>query len=229
MRIELDRQRKSRGDVEQALARSGTPMPCRRERRVEKSFVGVCDAPPVVGIRVAPDEMLDRRKQPAGAVRGLADGNAQHAKQRFVSERVARHSLLGLQPAAKAVPRRAHVAEQALPRAVGAAFEFLEPLAHTSGRPRCITGHPCDGIPVVVVRIKQDLCVVRRAPAERTGARIKDPLDVLAVEAALRVAPLLIVVGIVAHEVIPGDRPVLGRARVERGDVVVLGQAVPVA
>ena len=45
----------------------------------------------------------------------------------------------------------------------------------------------------------------------------------------LKGAPLLRVVAVVAHEVVPRDRAVLGRARVERRHVVVFRQAVVVA
>ncbi len=60
---------------------------------------------------------------------------------------------------------------------------------------------------------------MRGAAAERAGPRVQDPL-----RAALAVAPLLRVVGIVADEKIPAHRRVFGGKRVKRRHLVIFGQ-----
>ena len=112
--------------------------------------------------------------------------------------------------------------------AVVAVLETLEVPAHLLGAPRPIARDVGNRVPVLVVRVNEDQRVVRRAPAERAGARVEDAIHAGAVPrlAVFRIAPLLHVVGVVPDEEVPAHRLVLGREGVERRDVVVVGQRV---
>jgi hypothetical protein len=80
-----------------------------------------------------------------------------------------------------------------------------------------------DVVPIRVMRIDHDHRVVRRASAERAGARV--PHAVFRLD-ELVVLFLLRVVRIVADEEVPFHRLVFGRHRVKGGDFVVFRQAV---
>ena len=83
-------------------------------------------------------------------------------------------------------------------------------------------------VPVGLVRIDQDHRIVGGAAAERAGTRIKHAIDSPAVQfaAVFRVSTLGPVVVVVPDEEVPAHRLVLRGERMERGDVVVIGQPV---
>ncbi len=118
--------------------------------------------------------------------------------------------------------------EEPLQRPVSAALEALEVAMHALGRPGGIAGQRRDRIPVRLVRIDQDHRIVRGAAAERAGARVEDAIDGAAVQrvAIFGVGSLGLVVVVVAHEKIPAHRLVLRGERMERRDIVVVGQPV---
>ena len=111
---------------------------------------------------------------------------------------------------------------------MAAVLEALEVRAHVLGAPRRIAGEIRELVPVRVVRVDEDHRVVRGAAAERAGARVQHAVDALAVVrvAVLRVAPLLLVVVVVADEEVPAQRVVLGRERMKGRDVVVVGSVL---
>jgi hypothetical protein len=105
-------------------------------------------------------------------------------------------------------------------RIVPAVFDPLKVAPHRLGAPRGVAGEIGDVVPVLVAGRDQDQRVVGRAAAERPRARI--PHAILGGD-EVRIAPLLRIVGIVPDEKIPAHGRVLGRERMEGGDVVVGG------
>src|ERR1035438_3159925 len=122
----------------------------------------------------------------------------------------------------------ADLRQPAMHRTVVAVFQALKVAAHFLGTPTGIAGEPGDIVPILVVRIDQNHRVVRRASAERAGARIEHTIHRFAVPrfVILGIALLQAPVGEVANEEIPLDGFVLRRESVKGGNVVIFRQAV---
>src|SRR5437870_10097498 len=96
--------------------------------------------------------------------------------------------------------------EPAIRWSISAVFHALEIAAHVLGPPRGITGQFCDRVPVIIMRIDQDHRIMRSAAAQAPGARIENSA---ALGPKLRVAFLLLLVGVMSDEEVPFDRRVL--------------------
>ena len=94
--------------------------------------------------------------------------------------------------------------------------------------PGRVAGVSRDRVPVGVRRSDQDQRIMRGAAAQAGGARDRAPRPPAAPpsRAIRRIAFALRQVGVVVHEEMPGDGLVFRRERVERRNVVVVGQAV---
>ena len=109
-----------------------------------------------------------------------------------------------------------------------AVLDSLEVGTHVIRAPGRIAGDVGDLIPVGVVRVDEDHRVVRRAPAERAGARVQDAVHLALVERGAELLVLLLarIVLVMPDEEIPSQRFVLCRERVKGGNVVILGQRI---
>src|SRR5262249_49799073 len=99
--------------------------------------------------------------------------------------------------------------EKTLAGPVTTVLEAFEVLTHPIGPPRRIAGDIGELVPIVVVRIREDQRVVRRAATEGSRARIPDALDWLVVVRGLdvlRILLLLVRIRVVAYEEIPSQR-----------------------
>ena len=217
-------------DVQQPLARSHTRMVVRGHRRVAETDRAFRDHAPVVGILLAFDSraIAERSRRPRSQ---RVFGRLQNrSPQIAVLERRQRNCAFGRQPPAPAVAAgiSPELAEHPFPPPVPAVLDSLEVGAHVIRAPGRIAGDVGDLIPVGVMRVDEDHRVVRRAPAERAGARVQDTVHLALVErgAELLVLVLAGIVLVVPDEEIPSQRFVLGRERVKRGNVVVFGQGV---
>ena len=116
------------------------------------------------------------------------------------------------QPAAVPVP--AAVPEEPLPPVhVRVPLKPLEVPAHGVAAPGRVAELVGDRIPVRSRPGDRDHRVVGRAAPERPGPRVP---DAAAIGDELGVAPPALVIGVVAHEVVPAERLVLGGLAVER-------------
>ena len=186
-----------------------------RQRHEPQAAQAAAGDPPVV--RVEPGAqvavvVLDAREPLDGASQLGPGGRHDLAEERRV---VQRHGGVGQarrQPAAVAVP--AAVPEEPLPPVhVRVPLEPLEVPAHRLAAPGRVAELVGDRVPVRSRPGDRDHRVVGRAAAQRAGPRIP---DAAAVGDELGVAPSALVVGVVAHEVVPAERLVLGRLAVER-------------
>ena len=151
-----------------------------------------------------------RRLSSRSAVFGIACSVWSHPPQPW---------RLGLMPNLLTKPLEAPVV------AVLHAFEIR---THVVRAPRRVARDVRDLVPIRVVRVHEDHRVVRRAAAERAGARVEDAVHLPGVvrldEFHILTLPRIVLV--VTDEEVPSQRLVLGRQRVKRGDVVVFGQGV---
>ena len=214
-------------DIEDPLTRAVAPVIARRERGVADALGAVADDIDVVRIANA-------AQQPAQRAVVFRDRGARRrrgqAQQVVVAHGVGGDRLLGVQPALPAMAGAIDPEPRQLPlhRPVPAVLEPPEITMHAPGRPGRIAGQPRDRVPVGLVRIDQDHRVVGGAAAERASARVEHAIDGPAVQlaAVFGVPPLRPVVVVVPDEKIPPHRLVLRGERMERGDVVVVGQPV---
>lgn len=225
-RVHVDGQppRKSRGHVQHAFARSDALMVLRRHREVSQSDGALGHAPRVVGIGQA----VEPRLAPEGAAdfaERRTDGLQDHVPQIAILDGRVGDGVLRRQPPGPPVPARVdpELAEKAFPAAMTAVFQALEVRAHVLGAPRTVACRIRQLVPVRIVRVNKNERVVGSTAAERRGARVEHAIDSLAVVhfTVLAVAPLLLVVVVVADEEVPAELWILGRAGIEGRDVVV--------
>ncbi len=166
---------------------------------------------------VVEDDLAQRAEEPAAHLEvDLERGRHHDLEQLLVLEGDARVGLPGVEPAVEAVAGLVVLLAE-----VVAVLEHLEVPAHVRRAPRVVASDVGDVLPVALVRVDGDERVVRGAAAERAGARVEHALvGELGVERGLRrVVPMV-------DEEIPPHVLVLGRLRVERGDLVDLAVAV---
>ena len=202
--------------AQQPLARPDALIVVRRQRRVAGAgFVALDDAPVVrieqrfeAGYRGRP-EFLHR------VVHRFGDDSPDLA----IDDHKAGLGLFGRQPPRPPVAARvdAERLPEPLEGAVPAVLDALEILPHRRRSPRGIARQIGELIPVRVARIHENHRVVRRAAAERAGARIP---DAVLIRNEFRIPRLPGGVAVVANEEIPAHRRVLGRERVKCRNVV---------
>jgi len=124
----------------------------------------------------------------------------------------------------------ADLRQPAMHRTVVAVFQALKVAAHVPGVPTDVTGELCDMLPIRVVRIDQNHCIVRGASAERARARIEHAIHWFAVPrfVILRIALLKTPVGEMANKEIPLHGVIFRGKAVKGGDIVIFRQAIDV-
>ncbi len=224
-RVELDDQsvRVPCRHVEHSLATADAAVTVGGERREADAFGRVVDPVDIVGIGSALRQPAQPLPEIAAIVGHLADRGHQHLHEVVVAECGARNRLLGRQPARIAVAGAIDTerVQPLLHRSIAAILELAKLRVHGIGRPARIPGQRRDVLPVGLVRVDEDHCIVRGAAAERAGARVEHTL-----RSRLRITRLPRRVGIVLDVEIPAQRLVLRGERVKGGHVVVVGQAV---
>jgi hypothetical protein len=210
----------TRLDVEEAFAGAGPLVPIGRKRHVPRSYLVALHDAEVVRV----EERLDaRRRRRSSLTQGVRDRLRDHAAHVTVGNRVVRRRLLRRQPAVPAMVRgvQAEDVQEALERPVAALLDFLEVLPHRRRAPRRVARQVGEVVPVRRARRHEDHGVVRRAAAQRAGARIPDALlrlDELAIAALLRE------IGVVPDVVVPAHRGIFGREGMERRNLVVVAR-----
>ena len=167
---------------------------------------------------------IEPRSQPARSAR--ACGGPRDSRKRVSSRCTSRvvvrapckrHRALGGQPAVPAVTGQVHAEPRQGSATAGGSGSARGAGNSAACRARAtnIAGQRRDVVPIGVVRRIEDHRVVRRAAAERAGARIVDALRL-----QLRIAGLACRVLVVPHEEVPAQGRVFRRRALERGDVV---------
>ena len=216
--------------LQHPLARAHAPVIARRQRGIAQTDRVFGNQPPIVRVGLCLDEVEQAVDRLANIVESVGGGMQQHLDQCEIAESGLGNGLFGVEPAVPAVPRRVRSdpGQRALHRPVTAVFEPHEILPHGVRIPRRVAGQPGDPVPVGIMRVNQDHRIVRSAPAEGPGPRVKHAVDRLAAVVAhiFRILRLHRLVGIVTDEEIPAHRVVLGCEAVKRRHIVIIGQTV---
>ena len=218
--------------LEQSFADAGTLAIPGGQRRITESNRGVGHDAPVVGILRALEPRLPVvvREREFGTAQDRAQDTEEGRAQVIVQEALGRKRAFRLQPPVP--PVAARVLSETAPRPLVipmfTPLDALEVAAHLFGAPGGIAGQIGDLIPVGILRVHEDHRAVRGAAAERGGPRVQHAVHLRAVDhvTVVRIARLRLLVAVMANEEIPSQTVVFGGHRMERGHVVVVGQAV---